>query len=33
MPEEEGIPRYGWRGWKMPFGNLKDPEYCPQSGA
>jgi len=28
MAKEEGIPQYGWRGWKMPFGNLKDPEYC-----
>jgi len=19
---------YGWNGWKMPFNNLNDPDYC-----
>ncbi len=20
--------KYGWNGWKMPFFNLNDPDYC-----
>lgn len=28
MAERRTNPRYGWNGWKMPFGNLRDPEYC-----
>ncbi len=20
--------RYGWKGWRMPLTNLRDPDYC-----
>ena len=20
--------KYGWKGWKMPFNDLNDPDYC-----